>query len=145
VHERLDGSEICAVKDKDKWPKAIEIGGITECTLKKIRSYRRELNQQTHNAMETWVNKNITEFVVDNPKRDERLDLENWYIIWLVLFPSVKVPDHPCKFMLNQIFGFKLNKASLRRYCRHLNRRTIASSLSADHTNKGRDGSKYGY
>jgi hypothetical protein len=101
-HSRADPSEICGAVLPAQWPGIDQAENINETIQKRInknlsaRGYQLLL-QRTKDALELWVSANITEYVGDSPTSQDLLELRNWYLIWLALFPGVAVPSNPCK------------------------------------------------
>lgn len=86
----------------DQWPGIDQAENINETIQERItinltaRGYQ-QLPQTTKDALNIWVSANITEYVSDSPTPQDLLELKNWYLIWLALFPGIVVPTHPCK------------------------------------------------
>lgn len=101
-HLRLDPSLMCTVRDDLLWPGTIQAEGINDFIEERIKKFRKpafqkRLSDDTQVALNTWVRANVTEYVGTNFTKHDELELRNWYLIWLALFPGVDVPPHPCE------------------------------------------------
>jgi len=86
----------------DQWPGINQAENINETIQERITAILtargfHQLPQTTKDAVNLWVSANITEYVSDSPTPQDMLELKNWYLMWLALFPGIAVPVHPCK------------------------------------------------
>jgi hypothetical protein len=101
-HERLEPSQMCETIAEERWSITDHAEGISYVMQKRIRwnlspRGQQALSEETRAALEIWVQTNITEYVGDKRTAQDELELKNWYLIWLALFPGINVPSHPCK------------------------------------------------
>jgi hypothetical protein len=93
---------MCTVRDDLQWPGTIQAEGINDFIEERIKTFRKSafqkrLSDDTQVALNTWVRANVTEYVGTDFTEQDELELKNWYLIWLALFPHVDVPPHPCE------------------------------------------------
>ncbi|KAH8671902.1 hypothetical protein BGZ60DRAFT_22954 [Tricladium varicosporioides] len=110
THARGDIS--CEMLLPEQWPGTGQAENINETIRQRISSILTSrgyymLLQATKSAIDLWVDANIVEYAGTSALHKDRLELKNWYLIWLALFPDIPAPTHPCEWDLLSLFDLQ--------------------------------------
>jgi len=89
------GCEQQLVQDSD------EISDLTwdgiKSDVSKFGSFKR-LPAPLRQTIDLWVQDNLYSYAPNDTLPKRQGELRKWYMTWRILFPSVDIPAHPCKF-----------------------------------------------
>jgi hypothetical protein len=96
----------------EQWPGTGQAENINETIRQRINNILSSrgyylLPQTTKSAIELWVDANIAEYAGASALHKDRLELKNWYLMWLALLPDIPAPTHPCECNPASLFSMQ--------------------------------------